>query len=144
MPGIHLDTGKFPFVFIRFAPENAMDDEVRWLIGEQRKMFERRQRFVMLVDASRPTASSPVQRRMYTNWMKESEPLSERYCAGMAIVIANPVMRGALQAVLWFFTPPVPVATFGTLREAAAHTAGWMRAEQMPNSLAAERLADPS
>ncbi len=141
MAGPVCDTSEFPFVFVHFPPENATDAEVRALIDEQRRILQRKQRFVMLIDSSRPTSSSSVQRRMYADWMREAEVPSRLYCAGMAVVLASPILRGAMQAVLWVFTPPMPVETFADIDDAARRCADWMRTESLANADAPLRVA---
>lgn len=140
MPGIVSDSSAFPFVFVRYAPENATDAEVRDFIADQRRILHMKRRFILLVDATRPTSSSSTHRRMYADWMKEAEELSRLYCAGIVLVVSNPVMRGAMQAVLWFFTPPMPIVMVGTLEEAARRTTDMMRKEGMANADAPERI----
>lgn len=141
MSGIECDSSAFPFVFIRFAPQNATDAEVKALIDEQRRLLGMRRRFVVLIDASRPTSSTSVHRRMYADWLKESEALSKLYCAAMVVVVANPVLRGAMQAVLWLFTPPTPIEIFGNVEEGARRTAELMRKEGLANADVPDRLA---
>lgn len=128
MAGIECDSSAFPFVHVRFAPDNASDAEVRAFIDEQRRLLERKQRFAMLVDASRLTSSSAAQRRMYADWMRESEAPSKLYCLGMAVVMSSPIIRGAMQAVLWLFSPPVPIEVFARSDEARARIDEWLRA----------------
>lgn len=140
MPGIESDSSAFPLVYVRYAPENATDAEVRDLIADQRRILGLRQRFVLLVDASRPSSSSSVHRRMYADWMKEAEEPSKRFCAAIVLVLTNPIIRGAMQAVMWFFTPPMPIHTFGTLDEAARFASELMQKEGMSNADAPLRL----
>lgn len=142
MPCFECDTRRFPFVFLRFDAERATNDDIRELIDGQRAIMHRRERFVIIVDASRPTYSTSQQRRMYGDWLREADALSRRYCAGVAVVIVNPLMRAALHGVLWFFTPPVQVEVFGTLQGAAVRAAEWMRREGLANADAPLRLVE--
>lgn len=140
MAGIEIATKDFPFVFIRYAPQNATNAELEGLFGELRGLLERRERFVVLVDSSKPTSTSPMQRKMYADIMKELARPAEKYCAGIAVVIGNGVIRGAMQAVLWLYTPPTPLEVFGTFGPAVHKCAEWMRRESMPNADAPEHL----
>ncbi|MFO0692871.1 MAG: hypothetical protein U0230_26670 [Polyangiales bacterium] len=144
MAAIQMDTSAFPFVFVRFPPENANDDEVRAHIEEQRRLLGRRKKLVMLVDASKPLSSSSVQRKLYADWLKESEALSREYCVGMAVVIGSPIIRGAMQAVLWLFTPPMPVVVCSSVAEGGRVCGDWMRRAGLPNAEAPERFATAS
>lgn len=128
------DTTRFPFVLVRFREERATDEEVRAVIDTQREIMRRQERFVIVVDASRATYSTSAQRRMYAEWLRESEAAARRHCAGVAVVIVHPFMRAALQGVLWFFTPPVRVEVFGTIRAASRRAAQWMRDEGLANA----------
>lgn len=141
MAGPVCDTSEFPFVHVRYPPELATDAEVRAFIEEQRSIVNRKRRFVMLVDASQLANSSSVQRRMYAEWMREAEVPSRLYCVGMAVVLKNPILRGALQAVLWIFTPPTPIEAFGDLESAATRCHEWMRGESLECADAPLRLA---
>lgn len=128
------DSTRFPFVLVRFVEERATDAEVRAVIETQREIMQRQERFVILVDAARATYSTSTQRRLYADWLRESEAAARRWCAGVAVVIVHPFMRAALQGVLWFFAPPVRIEVFGTIHAASARAAEWMREEGLANA----------
>ncbi len=64
------------------------------------------------------------QRRILVDHLRAVEPYSRRYCAGMATVVTNPLVRGIGTAVAWLYDYPFPVAYAGTMDEAE----GWARA----------------
>lgn len=126
MAKIEQDETCWPLVTVHFPSSETSDADIEEHITLQRALLERRRRFVQIIDASRAPVISARQRKRFSDWIKESEAMSRRYCLGLATVVPNPIVRGALQAVLWLVTPPMPVKMFGTLEECADQCLTWL------------------
>lgn len=141
MAEIFVDSSEFPFVYIRFPPDPSNVDEVRAFVDEQRRLVQRRERFVILVDASQMTVSVATHRKIYAEWLKEADATSGRFCVCVALVIGNAVVRGAMQAVLWVVASPFPIETFTSVAAASRHLADLMEREGLAHADAALRAA---
>ncbi len=63
------------------------------------------------------------QRKIIVEHLHAVESYSSRYCAGMATVVTNPMVRGIGTAIAWLYDYPFPVTYAATLDEAV----GWVR-----------------
>lgn len=66
-----------------------------------------------------------TQRQLIADHLRFVEPYSRRFCAGMATVAANAIVRGAGTAISWLYRYPFP--TCFTTSFAQAHS--WTRAQ---------------
>jgi hypothetical protein len=126
MGKIAQDDTCWPLVTVHFPATASSDEDIEAHIADQRALLEKRRRFVQIIDASQAPVISARQRKRFSDWIKESEAMSRRYCLGLSTVVPNPIVRGAMQAVLWLVTPPMPVKMFGTLEECAEQCLLWL------------------
>ncbi|MCA9576864.1 MAG: hypothetical protein R3B40_18330 [Polyangiales bacterium] len=115
------DTSQYPFVLVTIPSQRVPDEEVLRFIEGQRQMLARRSKHLMLCDARNGHAMPATQRKLFGDWLKESQASSGRYTAGMAIVVDNALIRGALTAVLWLVEPACPTKAVGTVEEGFAY-----------------------
>jgi len=113
--GIALDDTRFPLLVARFGADwtaTEFDEYLAW----HRDNLRRRQRFAIILDATRARSPNALERRKQAEALREGEPLLRQYCAGAAFVIPSSVVRGTLTAILWLQPPAyesVVVPTFG-------------------------------
>lgn len=88
--------------------------DARWvsdLDAEVGRLFARQEPFAFITDTS-PVRAMPgaVERRMLADWAARPEQvaLQKRWNVGSATIVKGTMMRGALQALYWFWTPPCP------------------------------------
>ncbi len=124
---IEQDERYFPLVLVTMPSGSLTDDAVAEFIDGQRKLLARGKTLGMICDARQSPAMPAKQRSMWGEWLKESEPIASRLVASMGIVVSNPLVRGALTAVLWIRTPPYPVHVCASLAEAAERVGGDLR-----------------
>lgn len=122
------DLSRWPLAIVTFPDLVVTDEDVRSFVDEQRAMLHRKEPHVVITDARKARVISPAQRKMLVDWLTEAEPLNKRYTLAMSIVIDSAIVRGALTAVMWMKEPPVPIKTYGSLREAGDHVLGVLRA----------------
>jgi hypothetical protein len=83
-------------------------------------MLARRTKHLMLCDARSGHVMPATQRRLFGDWLSESSEASGRYTVGMAIVVDNALIRGALTAVLWVREPSCPTKAVATVDDGIA------------------------
>jgi len=112
------DFSQDPFVSVTIPSQRVTDEEILRFIDGQRQMLARRTKHLVLCDARHGHVLPATQRKFFGDWLKESEAGTRRYVAGMAIVVDNALIRGALTAVLWVVEPACPTKIVGTIDEA--------------------------
>lgn len=74
--------------------------------------FQRGSRYALLtVQPKGSIVPSAPERKNLTEWLNSPrvKEMGKRLCVATSVVIDNALMRGALTAVFWFWTPPAPV-----------------------------------
>lgn len=116
--GTRFDDSRFPVLLVEPVGQ-ATDDEVEARIAWFRSYLGG-ERFALIMDTLRSEALTARQRKLYTDWLMADRGKIERDCAGCAVVVSSPLVRGAFTSVFWFWTPPMPCVFFATLDEAIA------------------------
>jgi hypothetical protein len=87
----------------------VLDDAAfRSYLHENDALLARRERYAIVVDASRSGVIDSAQRKLQAEWMLQHERELRLFCAGIAFVITNPLVRGALTAITWLSPLPMP------------------------------------
>ena len=111
--GLTFDETAWPLLYVRF-PSRPLNDEG----------VERRIRFVSIVDSrGLTTAITAHQRKRLTEWFDVTGDLAQEHHFGIAVLINNAIIRGALKAVTWMKPIPVPVKPFSSI----ADSGPWIR-----------------
>ncbi len=106
--GVVVDVETWPVVRFEFNGRIADSD---WLgiYESYERLYARDEPFAVLNDSSRienvPSAQS---RRTIAVLTKQHEPRSRRYVIHSAVVVPNPIARGALVAMNWLAPPVYP------------------------------------
>jgi len=111
------DDSAFPLVLVRPARIVTDDQNAAFLAALARPLL-RRERYAMVVDATRLDAGTAPQRRKLADWIREHRALGRLYVLGTGVVMPSPVVRGALTAVLWLQPATAPVSVTSTMAEA--------------------------
>jgi hypothetical protein len=120
-----MDESAFPVVFAAFrgpvdlVPLDAYFARLDGFCREGRT-------FTLIVDMSRGAVPSPSERKHITSAMAERDVALGRHCLGAAVVITNPLIRGAMTAVLWVHRLPYPHEIVETKEAAEAACARWL------------------
>lgn len=119
----------------------ATDDEYAEHLQEMTAIIERNrhryQRMAVINDATRWLQSNAVQRKMQSDWMVKHDAEMRFKTAGVAFVITSALVRGGLNAVLWFAPLPCPHKIVATMEEAEA----WAQAALAEDVLAPRKSA---
>lgn len=84
------------------------------------------------LDASDLKGSNPLKRRMLVAHLQTNKAHLERDCCGIAVVTPNKMVRGIMQAVLWFAPLSYPHGAFETVDEARAWAAAHLHGTATP------------
>jgi hypothetical protein len=103
----------------------ALDDtEFRAYLRGNEGLLARRERYALVVDASRAATIDSAQRKLQAEWMLQHDRELRTFCVGIAFVITNPLVRGALTAISWLSPMPMPT----TVTERREPAVAWCRA----------------
>jgi hypothetical protein len=115
---IHFGTEAAPVVVVTFQDGWSADDLV-WLFERFEELFQRRERYVVIVDTTlahnSPTAK---ERKLIADWTKRTEAQVERWSLGCAVVFKSAIIRGSLTALAWVMPPARPLIYLATAAEA--------------------------
>lgn len=139
--GLSFDDNAWPLLYIRF-PSTPLDDQgVEYFIRRYSAIIELRIPFVSIIDSRGLSNSiSANQRKKLTEWFDVSGPLASEHHHGIAVLINNAIVRGALKAVTWVKPVPVPIRPFGSIADAAPWVREVMTEKQIPITPAMEML----
>ena len=123
--GLTFDETAWPLLYVRFPSKPLSDEGFEYFIKRYTLFVERRAQFATILDSrGLSTAITAQQRRRLAEWFAVTGELASEVHFGIAVLISNSVIRGALMAVTWIAPIPVPVKPFGSV----ADSAPWLRA----------------
>lgn len=128
-PGVHefgliFDDNAWPLLYVRFPSKPLSEEGFEYFIERYTAVVERRIPFATILDSrGLSTAITAHQRKLLTEWFEVTGELAGEHHFGIATLISNALIRGALKAVTWVAPVPVPIRPFGSIAEAAP----WIR-----------------
>ena len=102
-----VDAGDLPLLRITYDGA-ATEEQMRAYIDDYDAVLARRQRYALLLDASRAAVPSPTMRRMKAEFLRDRAGVMGALCVGGAYVITSPAIRGAMSAIFWLQPLPYP------------------------------------
>lgn len=131
--GLTFDENAWPLTYVRFPSKPLGDDGFEYFIERYTAIVERRVPFATILDSRGPTtAITAHQRRRLTEWFEVTGQLAGEHHFGIAVLINNALIRGALKAVTWVKPIPVPVKPFGSIADAAPWVREIFAAQRIP------------
>ena len=122
--GLIFEETAWPLAYVRFPSKPLSDEGFEYFIERYTAMVERRMRFATILDSrGLTTAITAHQRKRLTEWFEVTGDLAGEHHFGIAVLINNALIRGALKAVTWVKPVPVPIMPFGSIADAAP----WLR-----------------
>ena len=128
-PGLHqfgliFDDNAWPLLYVRFPSKPLSDEGFEYFIERYTATVERRIPFATILDSrGLTTAITANQRKRLTEWFDVTGDLAGEHHFGIAVLISNALIRGALMAVTWVKPIPVPIKPFGSIADAST----WVR-----------------
>lgn len=129
-PGMHqfgliFDETAWPLLYVRFPSKPLSDEGFEYFISRYTDIVERRIPFATILDSrGLSTAITAQQRKRLTEWFEVTGPIAGEHHFGIAVLMSNAIIRGALKAVTWLAPIPVPIKPFGSV----ADSGPWIRA----------------
>ena len=122
--GLIFDETAWPLLYVRFPSKPLSDAGFEYFIERYTLMVERRIPFATILDSrGLTTAITANQRKRLTEWFEVTGELAGEHHFGIAVLIGNALIRGALKAVTWLAPIPVPIQPFGSI----ADSEPWVR-----------------
>jgi hypothetical protein len=111
-----VNAADFPLLRIVYDGDST-EAEMRAYFNDYDAVLARRQRYVLLLDASRAAVPSATMRRMKAHFLRDRAGILGALCLGGAYVITSPAIRGAMSAIFWLQPLPYAHVVVGTLAE---------------------------
>ncbi len=127
---VEVDDSRFPFVLITFHGR-LTDEEFERYLGETEDIMERRggeSRYAVILDARESGMPTSKQARMQADYLARNEKRLEEVSVGTVFVIASPMIRGAMKAILWMQSMPNEQAVVDTLEAAESRARDMLEA----------------
>jgi hypothetical protein len=107
----------WPVAIIDLQRGATKEDYLGLLHAVDTKVVARREPYVIITDAVNIGGPPPADvRKAISDWMKKN---AEGHTSlGSVTIIGSPLIRGALTALYWLFTPPNPQGVAGTWLDA--------------------------
>lgn len=104
-----LDSVPITYIRVAGAPsDEELADTLRQISHSMKDDLRRQRKTLNVMDMREAAVISAGQRRVASVWMKEHMVLFEQSCLGAAFIIASPLVRGVLTALLWFQPMKMP------------------------------------
>jgi hypothetical protein len=113
------DESRWPVVYSWAIGESRAED-VQEYIEVCERALKRRERHVVIMDASEGQNMRAEHRRLVSQWVQDHKEELATYRAGLGFVFKSAVIRGMLVATYWLFPPPYAYKTFDSLEDATA------------------------
>jgi len=95
-----VNAADFPLLRIIYDGDTT-EAEMRAYFDAYDAVLARRQRYALLLDASRAAVPSATMRRMKADFLRQRAGVMGALCLGGAYVITSPAIRGAMSAIFW-------------------------------------------
>jgi hypothetical protein len=122
--GYTIDESAFPLVVSTFRGPATMERAKAYFARLDVWCRDGR-RFATILDVSGGGVPTPAHRKLIVDSLAPRRAILAKQCLGLAVVITNPLIRGATTAVLWMHPPVHPVTIVATLAEARAACTKW-------------------
>jgi len=117
-PYIAVDDTQWPLLTVRFVGEPTTP-QVEEYLERMTAMLERGEKYVVLYDARRTTATGPAeQRQMQAAWIGRHEARLKELQLGKAFLFTSPLVRLSIGVVFHLKPPPTPYFMTGHMDSA--------------------------
>ncbi len=117
-PYIAVDDSQWPLLTVRFVGEPTTPQVVEYL-ERMTQALERGEKYVVLYDARRTTATGPAeQRQMQAAWIGRHEARLRELQLGKAFLFTSPLVRLSVGVVFHLKPPPTPYFMTGHMEAA--------------------------
>ena len=137
--------GAWPLL-IAVGPMKTTDAELEEMFAGYDRYFQRGERYALMSVTPRGAEGPGArERKKMADWAGSPRvyALSKKLCVGSATLVTNPIMQGALTAILWLWKPAAPHLAVRTVRDGVSFCLERLKAEgiAMPQGADAIRRA---
>jgi len=134
--------GSWPLL-VALSPKLYDRAEVEQMQSSFERYFRRAERYALITVS--PRGSTPPganERKAIAEWANSPRvrEYSKQLCVGSASVMENALMRGALTAMMWIWTPASPHKAVSTVDEAIDYALDKLKTSQVPLPRGGEAL----
>ncbi|QNL20438.1 STAS/SEC14 domain-containing protein [Hyphobacterium sp. CCMP332] len=105
---VSFDRSQYPLIKMTFTGEAANDESFAAYLKGLKDNYNRKEKIALLFDASNAGLPSLKYQKQMAGWMKDNNALIKKYCIGIAYIVPQTMIRGALKMIFKFFNNPVP------------------------------------
>jgi len=130
-------------VAILVLPEQLDEGAVRDLMAQMDGLYARRQLYALITDTRRlGTVPRALERKLITDWLTRPDQIAnqQQWNVGASTIVSNALVRGALQAIYWVWTPPNPQHAARDLDEAWTYCVRMLDQRRVPLGRPADEL----
>jgi hypothetical protein len=139
--GIRYDDASWPIILVQFEGQ-VTDHEFADYLERLTTVFRRRERFTVILDASRAQLTPFSHRHMQANWLRTYKTAIAELNAGTAFVFTSAMFRVVLSGVFMLQPLPSPHTICATLADAVQWSADQLGIDA-PARLLAKDPAEP-
>jgi hypothetical protein len=122
---MRIDQSGFPLVtYVYDGPLTPAELEAYF--AEQQALVDRGKRYAVVCDMSEGAVPPPAQRAAQAQWEKANYGALQAICLGVAFVVPNPLIRGAVTAFSWLRSSPYEHKFCSTMAEAMSVAKEWL------------------
>lgn len=108
------DDSRYPLLIADFSHAAESEREFQDYLDVCEHYMARRKPYTLIMDASKFTYSTPIQRRLQAEWTAKHADTLEQFCRGIAFVFTSSLVRGMATATMWMRPLPCPHHVVGT------------------------------
>lgn len=100
------------------AVGESTDEDIEAYLRLLEEVLRRRERHVLIVDATRGKAMKGTHRQRIAAWNKRNAEALRLYRAGLVLVTDSAMLRGIVTAIYWISAPPFPYLAMSSIERA--------------------------
>lgn len=128
---LQLYVEKWPLVLLVLADGASKQEYAEFLDAMTKQVESMHMPFVTVTDMRRVHSVPQADTRKHiAEWMASTAKTTR--AVGAVVILDNAIMRGALTALYWLFTPPTPQGVAKDWREAHTWALGQLRKNHVP------------
>jgi len=131
---VHFFEGAWPLLVL-VGPQRMASAEVDEMLKGFDRYFERGERYALLTVMPRGIQLPGArERKQMVDWASSAtvRDFTAKLCVGAATLVTNPLMQGALTAILWLWKPPSPHAAVRSVSDGLDFCLERLAAERIP------------
>jgi hypothetical protein len=121
-------------LLVTVGPMKTTDAELEEMFAGYERYFARGERYALMSVMPRGAEGPGArERKKLAEWAGSPHvyACSKKFCVGSATLVTNPIMQGALTAILWLWKPAAPHLAVRTVRDGVSFCLERLTAERI-------------